>query len=76
MFTIQIQKEKSMIFSEKNFFGTFLIFFPKGGPLEAKILKNNFFNFSKNNIQITYSMRYYKLIQLYMRVKMNNQFFF
>ena len=47
MFTIQLQNEKSMIFSEKNFFGTFLIFFPKGGPLEAIILKNNFFNFSK-----------------------------
>ena len=40
-------KRKSMIFCEKKILGTFLIFSPKGGPFEAKIVKNYFFNFSK-----------------------------
>ena len=36
-----------MIFCEKKFFLDIFDFFPKGGPFEAKIVKNIFFNFSK-----------------------------
>ena len=40
-------KRKSMIFCEKKFWGGIFDFSLKGGPFEAKIVKNNFFNFSK-----------------------------
>ena len=45
--TIQIQREKVWFFPKKKFFLIFSIFFPKGGPFDVKIVKKNFFRFSK-----------------------------
>ena len=45
--TIQIQKEKSIIFWKKIGYWKFSIFFPKGGPFDVKIVENFFFRFSK-----------------------------
>ena len=45
--TIQIQREKVWFFPKKKKILIFSIFFPKGGPFDVKIVKKNFFRFSK-----------------------------